>query len=132
MPRADGTRVEVSEPFGIGDEWVCVAKLVGREHDLPWLGDEPRAEDDDEVTHTLFMARGRGTSPEQAVRDAMSQVERSTKHTSLQIHTKTEPPSRHVSILPRAKARQVRVQESRSAAAVNRADPRAEPVPSMP
>ncbi|MEO6419760.1 MAG: hypothetical protein ABIP39_10155, partial [Polyangiaceae bacterium] len=79
-----------------------------------------------------FMARGRGTSPEQAVRDAMSQVERSTKHTSLKIHTKTEPPSRHVSIPPRAKARQARVQESRSAAAAKRADPRADPVTSIP
>jgi hypothetical protein len=125
LPRADGTRVEVSEPFEIGDEWVCVAKLVGREHDLPWLGEEPPEED--EVTHTLFMARGRGSSPEHAVRDAMSQVERSTEHTSLRIQLKTEPPTLRVHTPPRALARQARVQRSRIAAAAKRIEPSSEP-----
>ncbi len=117
----------MSEPFEIGDEWVCVAKLVGREHDLPWLGEEPRDEEENEVTHTLFMARGRGTSPEQAVRDAMSQVERSTGPAPLRIHTKTEPPTRRVSLAPRAQARQARVQQSREAAVTKRTAPPSEP-----
>lgn len=122
LPRADGSRVEVSEPFEIGEEeWACVAKLVGREHDLPWLGEEPRSEEDHEVTHTLFMAKGRGASPEEAVRDAMAQVERSTSRTSLRIQLKTEPPLLRVSTPPRTVARQKRVQKSREDAATKRA-----------
>jgi hypothetical protein len=122
LPRPDGTRVEVSEPFEIGDEWACVAKLVGREHDLPWLGEEPRSEEDHEVTHTLFMAKGRGASPEEAVRDAMSQVERSTLRTSLRIHLKTEPPRLRVTAAPSALARQKRLQKSRENAVTKKAE----------
>lgn len=127
LPRSDGSRVEVSEPFEIGDEWACVAKLVGREHDLPWLGEEPRAEEENEVTHTLFMARGRGASPEEAVRDAMSQVERSTSRTSLRINLKTEPPLLRVTAPPKAVARQMRVQKSRVEAATKRAEQSSSP-----
>jgi hypothetical protein len=127
LPRPDGTRVEVSEPFEIGDEWACVAKLVGREHDLPWLGDEPRSEEGHEVTHTLFMAKGRGASPEEAVRDAMSQVERSTLRTSLRIQLKTEPPRRRVTAAPSTLALQKRVQKSREDAVTKKAERDATP-----
>lgn len=117
LPRPDGTRVEVSEPFEIADEWVCVAKLVGKEHDLPWLGEDAPPEQEDEITHTLFMARGRGASSEQAVRDAMTQVERSTGRTSARIQMKTEPPRMRVNTPAKAVAKQDRVQQSRIRAA---------------
>jgi hypothetical protein len=83
VPFGDGAlRVELGEPFSIEDEdgrdeWVCIAKLLGREKPLRWLGAEPPPPvDEAEITHTMFLSQGRGESPEAAIKDAMAQLER--------------------------------------------------------
>ncbi|MDB4998824.1 MAG: hypothetical protein JWM74_6256 [Myxococcaceae bacterium] len=83
VPFGDGAlRVELGEPFVVEDEdgrdeWVCIAKLLGREKPLPWLGvDEPPPVAEAEITHTMFLSQGRGGTPEAAIKDAMTQLER--------------------------------------------------------
>lgn len=60
------TRVEVGEPIHVGGArpWLCTVKLLGRNVGKP----------DPEATQTLLVRTGRGTTPEEAQRDAMAQL----------------------------------------------------------
>ena len=60
------TRVEVGEPIHVGGArpWLCAVKLLGRAPQEP----------DPEATQTLLVRTGRGTTPEEAQRDAMAQL----------------------------------------------------------
>jgi len=62
-----GTHVEVGEPIHLGGErpWMCAVKLVGRKRDVS---------DDPEPTQTLLLRTGRGATPDDARRDALSQL----------------------------------------------------------
>ena len=71
----DGARVEVGDPVqtseGLADrQWLCAAKLIGPKKDRP-----PAYEDlDMEGTQTLLVRTGRGSTPEEAQRDALNQL----------------------------------------------------------
>ena len=67
LPHRGGTRVEVGEPILLGGPkpWMCAVKLVGQKRD-----DEP----DTDATQTLLVRTGRGATPEEAQREAMSQL----------------------------------------------------------
>jgi hypothetical protein len=62
-----GAHVEVGEPIHVGGErpWMCAVKLVGRKRDIS---------DEDEPTQTLLVRTGRGTTAEDARREALSQL----------------------------------------------------------
>ena len=64
-----GTRVEVGEPVYLGTSakkpWLCAVKLVGQKRDDTT---------DPEPTQTLLVRTGRGETPEEAQREAMSQL----------------------------------------------------------
>ena len=66
VPHRGGTRVEVSEPIHCGgsNPWLCAVKLVGRKG----------PEVDAEATQTLLVRTGRGATPEEAQRNALSQL----------------------------------------------------------
>ena len=91
VPHRGGTRVEVSEPIHCGGQtpWLCAVKLVGRKG----------PEVDAEATQTLLVRTGRGATPEEAQRNALSQltlvygspVEPAPSTTIMQ--KKTDPPS---------------------------------------
>jgi hypothetical protein len=68
VPHRGGTRVEVSEPIHCGGEkpWLCAVKLVGRKG--------PDVDVDVEATQTLLVRTGRGATPEEAQRNALSQL----------------------------------------------------------
>jgi len=65
-----GTRVEVGEPVKVGGDrpWMCAVKLVGQKRDVPEDPEHP------EPTQTLLVRTGRGATPEDARRDALSQL----------------------------------------------------------
>lgn len=72
VPHRDGARVEVGTPIHIGGDrpWLCAVKLVG-----PGRDSSPRdLEDPSEQTHTLLVRTGRGSTPEEAQREAMAQL----------------------------------------------------------
>jgi hypothetical protein len=100
VPFGDGAmRVELGEPFSVEDddgrdEWVCIAKLLGREKPLPWLGVEaPPPVTEAEITHTMFLSQGRGESPEAAIKDAMGQLERAHPRDPLIRRKQSKPPA---------------------------------------
>ena len=66
VPHRGGTRVEVSEPIHCGGStpWLCAVKLVGRKG----------PEVDSEATQTLLVRTGRGKTPDEAQRNALSQL----------------------------------------------------------
>ncbi len=65
-----GTRVEVGEPVKVGGDrpWMCAVKLVGQKRDVPEDPEHP------EPTQTLLVRTGRGVTPDDARRDALSQL----------------------------------------------------------
>jgi hypothetical protein len=67
VPHRDGARVEVGEPVRVGGErpWMCAVKLLGRKRNGPPEG---------EATHTLLVRTGRGSSPDDARRQALAQL----------------------------------------------------------
>ncbi len=67
VPHRGGTRIEVGEPIDVGGErpWMCAVKLMGRKREEPVEGDP---------TQTLLVRIGRGSTPEDARRDAVSQL----------------------------------------------------------
>jgi hypothetical protein len=66
LPHRDGTRVIVGTPIHVGGErpWMCAAKLVGKK----------KPDGDDEMTQTLLLRTGRGSSPEDAQKAALSEL----------------------------------------------------------
>jgi hypothetical protein len=69
VPHRGGTRVEVGVPINVGGEkpWLCAVKLLGR-------AVEKVKEGEPEPTQTLLVRTGRGSSPEEAQREAMAQL----------------------------------------------------------
>jgi len=61
-----GTRIEVGDPIKVGGAkpWMCAVKLVGQKRD----------DTESEPTQTLLVRTGRGESPEEAQREAISQL----------------------------------------------------------
>jgi hypothetical protein len=80
LPHRGNTRVEVGEPIRVPDPgasrpWLCVVKLVG--HDEEAMSRRGGSEEDDMEatgTSTLLVRTGRGTTPEEAQRDAVAQL----------------------------------------------------------
>lgn len=66
VPHRGGARVEVSEPIHVGGDtpWMCAVKLVGRKG----------PDVDTDATQTLLVRTGRGATPEEAQRNALSQL----------------------------------------------------------
>jgi hypothetical protein len=64
-----GTRVEVGEPIKVGGSkpWMCAVKLVGQKRD----DIEP---EQPEPTQTLLVRTGRGSTPEEAQRQAIANL----------------------------------------------------------
>jgi hypothetical protein len=74
VPHRGGTRVEVGEPIHVGGErpWLCAVKLLGRDRtSIPLPVEDLTAP---EPTQTLLVRTGRGSTPEEAQRDAMAQL----------------------------------------------------------
>ncbi len=108
IAHADGYSVEVGDPFCLeGGEWICVAKLMGREEraaaeeaaargdsSADWLeGDAPVPSSDGmTITHTMFLAQGHGRSAEEAVKDALSQVDQVRKAPDPRIRRRSSLP----------------------------------------
>jgi hypothetical protein len=61
-----GTRIEVGDPIKVGGAkpWMCAVKLVGQKRD----------DTESEPTQTLLVRTGRGETPEEAQREAISQL----------------------------------------------------------
>jgi hypothetical protein len=66
VPHRGDTRVEVGEPINVGGDrpWLCAVKLMGK----------TEVTSDGESTQTLFLRTGRGSTPEEAQREAMAQL----------------------------------------------------------
>jgi hypothetical protein len=66
VPHRGGARIEVGEPIKVGGPkpWMCAVKLVGQKRD----DSEP------EPTQTLMVRTGRGTTPEEAQREAIANL----------------------------------------------------------
>jgi hypothetical protein len=80
IPHRGGARIEVGEPIKVGGvkPWMCAVKLVGQKRDDTLAGEkDPRAAADaaePESTQTLLVRTGRGTTPEEAQREALANL----------------------------------------------------------
>jgi hypothetical protein len=81
-------RVVLGAPVRVDGRWLCPGKVIGRTSTLPFIGDDPDEEPEEEPTHTLLMVTGAGDSPEAAQRDA----EKRLKHMAGS-HLPPPPPS---------------------------------------
>jgi hypothetical protein len=68
VPHRGGSRIEVGEPIRVGGPkpWMCAVKLVGQKRDDAPDGAEP--------TQTLLVRTGRGATPEEAQREAITNL----------------------------------------------------------
>ena len=93
-PILPGTRLEIGKPVQIAEgQWLCVAKLLGGANDLPWIGTGTRpVPGPDEVTRTVFVAQGRGDTPELAEQDAVHNLATACRPPKPVVRGCSEPP----------------------------------------